>query len=280
MSQQNPRTLATSAKFDSWIGSFPARPGSYYTQHRDASSNAQEAWTPYDGVPAAHIPAHGHRQRDPARIEKPWRNANSFGPDNMQPLRPSHHNNRDREHPRSAASSPPPKRSKVPTKHGEPRFEKSSFADSRRSDSRYADSVQGQSRPSRRDRVRAPRSDRRGDWRDPGGNTFIGVPAFKAGEWYDAEYLAETYPEIRPGDYPGAHKSLWHNQKSFLAESKSVNTRSSFITERGSKFRCNIVLTFSDGRIPKLDAIGDGASKVYFRTIKFKTTLIYANFIN
>lgn len=229
MSQNYSRNLATSRNFDSWLSTFPARPGSYYTQHREASSNAQmEAWTPYDGIPSApqtNLPLQGNRQhRDPGRFDRPWRNAGAFDSNSMHHSRQSHYQQRER--PRSAAPSPPPKRSKVPGSgfHREDRQAWSGHGTD-------VQQAQGASSP------------------------------YVSSEFFDADYIYEHYSPIDREMYQSASNTLWENPKAFLWDSPVINAKSSFIVARGGKYRCNLVLSFSGGR-QKMDVIGDGMNKV------------------
>ncbi|KAF8466450.1 P-loop containing nucleoside triphosphate hydrolase protein [Kalaharituber pfeilii] len=236
MSQQYPRNLANPSKFDPWMSAFPTRPGSYYVQHRNASSHAQqEAWTPWDGVGTSQssIPTHSSsRQRDPSRIDRPWRNA-ALDANQFQPIRQSSHF-QQRERSRSAASSPPPKRSRVPT----PR-----------------------QRPDLRDRN--DRRDRGDRGRGGRGNTAArsSATAFASSEYIDAEYLQSKYPEIPEEEFPNAHKDLWANPKAFLWNTRGLNPRASFLVERGDRCRCNVILQIPHSEVSRIDALGDGLSK-------------------
>jgi len=229
MSQYNSRNLATSRNFDSWLAQFPARPGSYYTQHREASSNAQmEAWTPYDGIPSTpqtNLPLQGNRQqRDPGRFDRPWRNTGGLESNQMHHSRQPQHQQRER--PRSAAPSPPPKRSKVPGS-GFQRQDRQGWS------GRGTDVQQAKGKSS----------------------------LYGSSEFFDADYICEHYQPIDREMYKSAPNSLWEDPRAFLWDSKGINARSSFIVARGGKYRCNLVLSFPDGR-QKMDAIGDGMDKV------------------
>lgn len=287
MSQYHSRNLAT-PQFDSWmISSFPARPGSYYTQRREASSNAQEAWTPYDdGVPAApptDLPLHGSRQRDSSHFNRPWRNDNTFESGKVEPTQS--HRQQQRERPRSAAPSPPPKRSKVPGS-------RSSVRGLRKGDSQSKGKLKEiwlqENLPAELDFAERGHE----DW-EAGGEAKEWEVGFsreqmeeQAGElkeekqeqpgrrkaqkakeratsdeFINANYLSEKFPPIDPNEYQNAPSTLFENPKAFLWDSQAVLAKSSFITKRGGKFRCNLVLSFRDGR-PKVDAVGDSMDKV------------------
>lgn len=252
MSQQNPRNLAISRNFDAWVSAFPARPGSYYTQHREASHSAQqEAWTPYDGVPSGPQPnlqLQGHRQRDSGRLDKPWRNTSLYESDELSPIRqprqsrqPRH---QSRERPRSAASSPPFKRSKLPESTRE------DWAD-------QPDRIERSGRQDRQDRQK------RGRDQDKREKALI----YGTSDYISAEYLSENFPPIDRELYKAAHKNLWENPKAFLWDSKGIHAKSSFISQRGGKYRCNVVLGFQNSR-EKLDATGDGVDKVSYYTFR------------
>ena len=234
MNQQNTRSLATPAKFDSWLQQFPAgRPGTYYTQqqHREASSHAHaEAWTPYDGVPSHNdAPPSGGRFRD-NRTEKPWRSGGDADRHYQASDRrafPSHNNRDQREHTRSGAHSPVSKRSRVPG-------------------------------PDRQRNNRASKREQQFGGR-PSHTHSNGANSVR----HDAAWLAENFPNgISPEIYKGAPSTLFDNPKVFLWDSKGINARSAFIAERGGNYRCNVFLSFPDQSVPKLDAIGDGITKV------------------
>lgn len=291
MSQYHSRNLAT-PQFDSWMISFPARPGSYYTQHREASSNAQEAWTPYDdGVPAApptDLPLHGSRQRDPSQFTKSWRNDSTFEPGQVEPIQSPRQQQRER--PRSAAPSPPAKRSKVPGT-------RSSMRGLRKRDSQS----KGQLEKAKPKQSLTAELDCAGqgeeEWEPKEPNTEEWEVGFSgeqmeqqawqttkrrkeekqeqpgrrksqkskeraaSDEFIDADFLSERFPPIDPNEYQNAPSTLFESPKAFLWDSKAVVARSSFITKRGGKYRCNLVLSFRDGR-PKVDAVGDSMEKV------------------
>ena len=243
MSQNNSRNLATPRSFDSWLSAFPSRPGNYYTQHRESSSSAQmEIWTPYDGIsstPQTDLPVQGNRQhRDPGRFDRPWRNTGGFDSNQMHNGRQSHH--RQRERPRSAARSPPAKRSKVP-KSGFQRqgsgFQRQD-SDFQRQDwqewSERENDVQATEKPS----------------------------LYGSSELFNADYLSEHYPPIDREIYKSAPITLWENPKIFLSETAGVHMSSSFIVARVGNYRCNLVLNLNTDRRRKMDAIGDGMSKV------------------
>ncbi|KAI5794395.1 P-loop containing nucleoside triphosphate hydrolase protein [Peziza echinospora] len=232
MNQQNTRSLATPAKFDSWLQQFPAgRPGTYYTQqHREASSHAHaEAWTPYDGVPSHNdAPPSGGRFRD-NRTDKPWRSGGDADRHHQVSDRrvfPSHNNRDQRDIRGGDAHSPVSKRSRVPG-------------------------------PERQRNNRASRREQQFPGR-PSHSHSQGVNSVR----HDAAWLAENFPNgISPETYKGAPSTLFENPKVFLWDSKGINARSAFIAERGGSFRCNVFLSFPDQSVPKLDAIGDGITK-------------------
>ncbi|RPB20759.1 P-loop containing nucleoside triphosphate hydrolase protein [Terfezia boudieri ATCC MYA-4762] len=198
-----------------------------------------------------------------------------------------------RERPRSAAPSPPPKRSKVPgsgfqrrdwqgrsgfqiqdrqvdsgfqsqDRQGESGFQRqdrqgeSGFQrQDRQGESGFQRrDRQGESGFQRRDRSRQGRSGRGIDVQLAKGKSS----SYSSSELFDAEYISEHYPPIDREMYKSAPNSLWEDPRSFLWDSKGINARSSFIVARVGYYRCNLVLSFPNGR-KKVDAIGDGMDK-------------------
>lgn len=257
MSQSTARNLANPAHSEPFVANLPSvggRPGTYYQQQRQASSQAQaqESWTPYDGVPEGPRAERGMHQNRmfnnnsnnrSRNFGGNWRSgatsdarSNTVQPLSAPPMVPPHsHGDRYR------VSSPPPKRSRMPSDMGGSR--------------------QGNRRqePRQDTRMSRPPKQPKGQQSFPGRNR---AHAPFSGEIYDAEALRAKYGELKPEDYPGAPEKLFSNPKAFLWDSKGINGRSTFLTARQGMFRCNVFLTFPEFEIGKLDALGDGTTKV------------------
>ena len=256
---QPPRNLATSAQFDTWFAT-ASRPGTYYTQQqqqqqqqRNASSHAAQEAFSYDtiGSNSQHPPPPQAGARDPARLDRPWRNSGAaFDSNQIQPLRQSGSTNqrdRERERSRSAVRSPPPKRSKAP-----------SGAAQRQPQQQQMEPRQRQPRE-REPRQAQQQTQARG--RQFGGNVHTGFSAHR-GEFFDAQHIDSIYPELSRDEYRQAPKSLFENPKAFLWDNRGVNVRSVFAVQRGGGYRCNLVLNFPEIQAGKMEVLGDGITKV------------------
>jgi ATP-dependent RNA helicase DHX36 len=81
-------------------------------------------------------------------------------------------------------------------------------------------------------------------------------------EIIDEAYLERNLPEIKKEDYPNAPNAIFSNPKGFLWDSKTIQARSAFASQRGGMFQCTVFLKLSDGG--RIEATGDSANKVSF----------------